>query len=352
MTSVRMKDIAADLGVSISTVSRALKNGAARSNDTRDDVLRAARKLGYKLPMASTRRRGLGTIALIAIGMPGCSKVVELSRVSYPSPSFYGQFAYGVEGAVRGLEGQLRIHNIERGPDLIERSCEAMDSIKADGMVVVGGFASEDIKPLAEGRAVVLLNAPRAKVAADTVVSDDRGGIYRAVERLVELGHRRVAFWIDSDKDGVLEPLSRERLAGYLAAVKELGLGYERTYCEAEGGGSYLDRMAEGFRAFLDDGDRPTAVVASTDLHACALLRLAHSHGIGIPDELSIFGFDDAEISAHTYPTLSTVNANRQLMGQEAVELLARRMDEPQAPFRRLTLQVRLVERESSGRRR
>ena len=349
MASVRMKDIADDLGVSISTVSRALKNGSAGNGERREDVWRAARKLGYRPPSASGRPKGVGTIALVAIGVPGRARVDELSRLSYPGASFYGEFVWGVEHAVRKLGGELRIHNIERGPDLIERGCQAIDSMKADGTIVLGGFGSTDVRPLAQGRAVVLLNAPRAMVGADTVVADDQGGVYRAVERMAQLGHERIAFWVDRDKDGVLEPLSRERLSGYRAAVEDLGLSYERTYCEAQGDKAYIERMEEGFEAFLEDSERPTAIVASVDLHACALLRLAHAHGIGVPEELSIFGFDDVVMSAHTYPSLSTVSANRQLMGREAVELLTRRMGEPHGPFRRVTLQCRLVERESSG---
>ena len=349
MASVRMKDIAEEIGVSISTVSRALKSDSPGNSRVRQGVLHTARKLGYKPPGDSNRRCGVGTIALVAIGMPWRSSGAEVSRWSYPSPSFYGQFACGVEREVRKLDGQLRIHNIERQGDLIARTCQTMDSIKADGIIVVGGFGSADLHKLAEGRTVVLLNARRAKLAADTVVADDRGGIYQAVERMAELGHRRIAFWVDSDEAGVMEPPPRERLAGYRCAIEDLGLGYERTLCEAQGDQPYFERMAEGFEAFLNDPDRPTAIVASADLHACALLRMAHAHNIAVPQELSIFGFDDAEMSAHTYPSLSTVNTNRQLMGQEAVELLTRRMCDPQAPFRRVTVESRLVERESSG---
>lgn len=349
MPSVRMKNIADALGVSISTVSRALKSDSAGNSETRQGVLHTARKLGYKPPGCPSRQPGLGTIALVAIGMPGRSSGAELSRLSYPSPSFYGQFACGVEREVRKHDGQLRIHNIERQGDLIARTCQAIDSIKADGTIVVGGFGSEDLRPLAEGRTVVLLNAHCAKVSADTVVADDRGGIYRTVERMAELGHRRIAFWIDSDEAGVMEPLPRERLAGYRCAIEDLRLSYERTHCEAQGDKPYFERMAEGFEAFLNDPDRPTAIVASTDLHACALLRLAHAHHIAIFQELSIVGFDDMEVSAHTHPSLTTVNTNRQLMGHEAVELLIRRMRDPQAVFRRVILESTLVERESSG---
>ena len=350
MASVRMKDIAEDLGVSISTVSRALKNGSARSSDARDDILRTAKKLGYKPPNISCRRsKGLGTIALVAIGMVDRSNVQEFSRLGYPSPSFYGEFTCGVESAVRKLGGDLRIHNIERGADLVGRARQAIDSLRAEGSIVVGGFGSEDIRLLAESCAVVLVNAPRAQVAADTVVADDQGGIYQIVERLVTLGHQRIAFWVDRDKRGVLEPISRQRLAGYRTAVDDLGLSYERMYCEARGDRPYLERMGEGFDSLLADEQRPTAIIASNDLHGCTLLRLAHDHRIAVPDELSIFSFDDEQMSAHTYPSLSTFNANRHLMGQEAVELLMRRMRDPDAPFRRVTLQGRLVERESSG---
>ena len=349
MASIRMKDIAESVGVSISTVSRALKKPTGGNGSLHKEILRTAKTLGYTSLVKSGNGDGLGTISLIAVGMPGSSDYSTLSRMTYPSPSYYGDIVCGVENAVRGLKGQLHIHNIGRGPNLIERTHQVINSISSDGVLVVGGFASEDVKPLSKLKNIVLVNAPRARIAVDVTVFDDHGMIYQVVEHLIGLGHKRIAFWVDRNEDGLLETIPRRRLSGYRTAVEEFGLGYERTYCEVQGDRPYIERMEEGFKEFMGDSDRPTAIIASDDLHACTLLRLIHDHGIKVPQELSIFGTDDAEISAHTYPSLSTANPNRQLIGQAAVQLLNWRMKNPRAPFRQITLQGRLVIRESSG---
>lgn len=342
MAKVRLADIARKVGVSTATVSRAIRNELPDSSPVRDDVLHAAKRMGYQMPQRQVRQ--LGKVTLVTLG-------IDVGRPSGRSAlagesGFYGRFVYGVQAGVREHGGVLALHATESAADLRDTIKNVVKETDADGLVLLGGFVGSTAVVDPGSVPVVLLNAVADEQAyADAVASADTGGIEAVVRHLHGLGHRRIGFWTHSRRVGHHE----QRLSAYVSATTHLGLRSDNVFVDQVSDRPYADRMAEEFKRFvaMPISERPTAMVCSTDTHALALLRLAQEHQISVPRQLSVVGFDNTDGSVSSIPGLSTVDVGLEDMGREAIHLLVRRLRHPDEPFRQVVLRARLVDRQT-----
>jgi len=349
--AARMADVAERAGVSVATVSRALGGGTGkRTSKTYRAILQAAREVGYKVDALATRSL-LENVACITVGMHHEGDGSFDGDMGYTPAGFFGRFIYGVERGAQRYEAHLGLFNLDRGPDLESQIRHIVQKKHINGLVLI---VTDDLRglriPTDLCPTVYLNSSPTLEMEnLDTVAADDVCGVQMAVKRLVELGHRRIAFW----KAVPTDSHQQCRLEGYRNQMLAMGLGYERVYHEEKDEYPdlpFLERMAISFEhQYLKDGEKPTAIVAGNDVFAFVLIRLATQHGIRIPQDLSLFGFDNIEAGAHTCPSLSTVVLNMEAMGYEAVRMLARRLEEPAGPCCRVILPAKLVERESTG---
>lgn len=344
VSDIRLADIADKLGVSISTVSRAIQSkGSARMSTQYREIQRIAKEMGYNRASLAAKKNNVGKIALVNVDI--CTGV-EQKRLGYSIEGFFGPLVYGLQQALRKHSCELSVFSIERGPDTVQYIQTILQQSTIDGIIlnVNGGF--DEVSDISMLQPIVQVNASIGTTGVDSVVSDNFGGMMMVVRRLIELGHRKIAFWID--KPSTLHHI--QRLYGYRAAMASAGIDYDRVYLDDRTVMQpYEERMMAGFQDYLNDPDKPTAIIGACDGFGLSLLQLANYYNISMPDELSLFSFDNLEISSHTYPSLSTVDAHLDLMAAEAVELLLRRRANPDVPFRRVVLQASLVERSSSG---
>ncbi len=351
MSVARLVDIAEKAGVSIATVSRALnKRAPKRTSKTYHAILQAARDVGYKVGTLDSRSV-LENVACITVGLHHEGDGSFDYDMGYSPAGFFGRFIYGVERASQRCDAHMGLFNLDRTADLEDQIREIVKKKNISGMVLIAGGDLEGLKFPVDLCPVVYLNsAPVMEWEnLDTVAADDVCGVQRVVKRLVELGHRKIAFW----KAVPADTHQQCRLEGYRNQMLASGLNYERIYCEEKERYpdlSFLKRMELSFQhQYLQDADRPTAIITGNDIFAYVLIRLATQNGIRIPQDLSLFGFDNIDASAHTCPSLSSVVLNMDAMGYEAVQMLLRRLREPASPCCRLILPARLVERESIG---
>ncbi|MBE3576322.1 MAG: LacI family DNA-binding transcriptional regulator [Limnochordales bacterium] len=333
---VTIKDIARELGVAHSTVSRAIHDDPRISRETKQRVLEAVARLGYR-PNAAAR--GLVSRRMQAVGLviPGVADM------------FYGRIVDGVDRAAyeAGFGLSLYLTHGER-----RRELDALAQVserRVDGLIVMArripkkvllDLARQDI-PL------VLLEPQVLGLGIDSVRVDNRDGAYKAVRYLLDLGHRRIGF-IAGPK-GQRE--SQERWQGYRQALAEAGLSYQPElvqpgdYTEA-GGASAVQRWLQ-----LPPARRPTAIFASNDRSAIGAVTALQAAGVPVPQEISVMGYDDITAAAYSRPAITTMRQPIEEMGATAARLLIDRLvKRREFGYQEVLLKAELVVRESTAR--
>jgi DNA-binding LacI/PurR family transcriptional regulator len=213
-------------------------------------------------------------------------------------------------------------------------------------MLYLGSFRSNErlAVAIADGLPVVVVDEPIAGLPpVPTVVMDDYAGGYQATSYLVALGHRRIAFVSGPAELGSVQ----ERHRGYRDALTKGGI-------EPDGQVRLSGHFTEQFGMsalphLLAAAEPPTAAFVPSDYIALGVLSAAEAHGIGVPDDLSIVGFDDIRFAQYVRPRLTTIRSPVDRLAQTGVELLFERLADPQAPARTQVLPVELVIRESAA---
>jgi DNA-binding LacI/PurR family transcriptional regulator len=302
---VTISDVAAYAGVGVSTVSRVLNESPRVSADTRARVLAAIDALSYRPnPLAQGLSRGRCQTLGVVVPFFTHASAVERLR--------------GVVAALDGSRYDLVLFNVESPVHRDEHFAALTRRDRADGLLVLSlPPAPSDLVRLADAGVPVVLVDARGK-DVDMVVTDDVEGGRIATRHLVALGHRRIAF-IGEDPDnpfGFTASSSRE--AGYREVLAKTGIDappelvrygpHDRTVAQ---------RLTE---SLLAQRSRPTAVFASSDVQATGVLAAAKMAGLRVPEDLSVVGFDDIEISE--YAGLTTVRQPLFESGRLGAELL------------------------------
>ncbi|WP_459644390.1 LacI family DNA-binding transcriptional regulator [Kineococcus sp. NUM-3379] len=319
---VTLRDVAAASGVAVSTASRALTRPGRVNAATAARVLAAAERLGYAAsPPARALSSGrTGTVALLV-------------------PDLGNPFAFGI---VRGMQARLReggyVHvlvDTEESADAEERALRRLRS-GTDGVVLAAPRVAEE-RLLAWSREVPLVAVNRSLPGAHVVV-DTPGGVVQALDHLVSLGHRHVAYaagprtsWSD-----------RRRRSALRTAARRLGVDLTAL-------GPYAPRREAGAAAadaLLRCG--ATGLLAFNDLLAFGVLDRLADRSVQVPGEVSVVGCDDVFGADLVRPSLTTVAVPLERAGYHAADLLLARLEGP-PPSAGVLLPTHLVVRGSSG---
>jgi len=339
-----LKDIANQTGVSVNTVSLALRNSPRIKEDTRKRILSAAAALDYTPNHAAqslVNKRNM-TVGLLLTDMT--SPVLT-------------QVAQAVEFGLKA-KGYVTLLAASNGDQ--EEEARALATFRArqvDGVLVYPNHRQDlgEIRRLdAAGMPVVLL-AGKEIDGLNVVTIDEQLGSRRAAEHLLAQGHRRIGI-LDSDR----VTGNSEKLDGYRAALAAAGVAVDEGLISAPGGHS----IAHGYKALgrlMKRGAPPSAVLASTDRIAMGALRWCAENGIDVPGQMSIVGYDNVEYAAAASTPLSSVNYPAQDVAESAVSLILQLIEEsavgpeagpgagPAAAPRKIVLDPELVLRESTG---
>lgn len=334
MARVTIEKVAERAGVSVATVSRALRGLPNVSPKTRDRVVSIAAMLNYR-PDPNAARLAAGRTRTIAVG------VVAI-------PIWYtGQVVAGVEAVLTSQGYDLSLLLIA---DDLARARALGDvgggvSKRADGAIIV------DLMPtLAERQLLAEQRVPWVMVGADcptidSVVVDNVEGAMSAVRHLLELGHTAIGL-ISGGPADFPAPSPPERRAGFLQALAEAGVRFDPKK-ERIGDFSALGGY-EAMQALLDLSERPTAVFAMSDEMAMGAIRACHEAGLDVPGDISVVGFDDVDW-AFTMG-LTTVRQDATELGARAARLMIERLEGGQCERRLVTVPTELVQRSSTAR--
>ena len=330
-----IRDVAARAGVSVATVSKVLNNRYGVAKPTFARVQSAITELGYSASLSAQSLRNSRTDV---VG-------VLLGDIE----SFNVQLLKGVADGVRGTGFELIVYSAVRGSPDERVGWERQALARLSGTLIGGAvIVTPTIVGELHGAPIVAVDPhavdPHAgPVTFPTVDCDNFRGGELATRHLLELGHRRIAML--TGRADLQSAQLRER--GYRVALAAAGVPVDEKLIEV---GAYdAATAAEGARRLLRRRPRPTAIFASNDVSALSTVEVARSLGIGVPDKLSLVGFDNVPESALSTPPLTTVEQPITAMGQRAVELLLQLIRGETPKQTHIRLDVRLIVRESTA---
>ncbi|MBD2871641.1 LacI family DNA-binding transcriptional regulator [Paenibacillus arenilitoris] len=298
-----IKDVAKMAGVSISTVSYALNNNAKVSSKTRKKIMEAARQLNYqKNGLASDlKRSSTRTIAIIVTDLAG---------------PYYAELVKGIQDVT-----------LSKGYDLLACSSVGEESSTAikfltekrvDGAIVLAHNISEEIIAMSSRKEfpIILLDRVLDSEYVVSIEVDNEEGTHRAAEYLIEQGHREIAY-ISGKAIGGIHAM---RLRGYESALRKHGLdGRSRLH---PFGKFDRDNGYSMTKMLIAQGNLPTAIMYANDEMAIGGLGAFREHGIGVPEDVSVIGFDDIELAQYVRPALSTIMQPKYERGALAAHLI------------------------------
>lgn len=335
MGSPTINDVASAAGVSKGAVSFALNGRPGISADTRRRILETAESLGWS---PSTRARALSVSKALAVGLV-IARPPEILRAD----AFFPSFIAGLE-TVLSQRGHALLLQVAEGDDHAAHRRLAQEG-RVDG-VFVTDLQDDDGRPalLEELALPAVLIGPhlgeQSGARQSALGVDDAPGIRAAVQHLIGLGHTRIAH-VSGPRHTIH---GRSRREAWSQTLLEAGLS-EGPCVEAD---FSAESGARAMGTLLELAERPTAVVFANDLMAMAGLSLALSRGVAVPDDLSITGFDDMEISAHLQPSLTSVHTDVVAWGRAAATRLLELIDNEEPTPADLP-DARLVVRSSTG---
>jgi len=299
-----IKDVAARAGVSFMTVSRAINGREGIRPDTKAAVMAAIAALGYEPNVAA---RSLVMLGELRIGV----------IYANPSAAFMSEFLTGVFEEAASLGARLVILRAPKGETPSSKDLKAFIASGLSGVLLTPPLG-DSVALLRMFAKAGLPTATVAAYAADNAISvriDDRQAAYEMARHLLELGHRRIGFIVGNPDQAA----SAERLAGFYAAVRE----YEDVEASIAQGDFSFPSGLSAAEQLLDRRPPPTAIFASNDDMAAAVVSVAHRRHLDVPQDLTVVGFDDTMIAVTMWPPLTTVHQPVRDLGAEALRLLS-----------------------------
>jgi LacI family transcriptional regulator len=326
-----MRDVAALAGVSIKTVSRVVNAETGVSVDLIERVNDAAQQLDYRPDLtASNLRRGRQTATL----------GLMLENVANP---YSGAVHRAVDDAAIERGMAVLATSLDEDPVREREVARAMIQRRVDGMVIMPtGTDQSYLHPEIEaGLATVFVDRPPRFLDADTVLATNRAGAREAVEHLLGIGHRRIAFLGDLTDIAT----AKDRYRGYLDALGGAGIVVEERLVRTDlHTWDTAQRAAEGLLR-LPASDRPTALFASQNLITIGAIQALHLHDL--QHLVALVGFDDIELAGMLDPGVTVVAQDPYAIGRAAAELLFARLDGYRGPSQHRTISTRLIIRGS-----
>lgn len=331
---VSLKFLAEHLGLSRSTISLVLNDSPVAkglSQETRERVLRAAREFNYR-PNFFARYLNNKRSYLIGVVSPDVAEGYSASVLS------------GIETFLLTSEYFFFTATHQWSPELVERLPSLLIERGAEGIILVN---TPLVKPISVP--CVSLGGHEPMEATTRVLIDNAHGAKLALQHLVNLSHRKIAFF----KGHAGSADTEERWQGVEKAAAELGLKIDPKLViqltRLESSGSATEEGYASAMALLNRSHEFTALFAFNDMSAIGAMNAFRDAGLSIPDDVSVVGFDDVQAAKVTYPQLTTVRQPLRQIGQLAAGRLVTAIEQGQSTAERIMVQPELIVRRSSA---
>lgn len=330
---VTLREVAQRAGVSVKTVSRVVNNVPYVSPPTRARVEKAIQELGY-VPNAPARSLALQRTFTLGLVIPDISSAALSLLVE------------GVEAVCResGYNLMLCTTGGDRNKEE-ELTRQLVRRQRVDGFVLLSDRLNVEFffELYREGLPFVAVGRELPTDDIPQVYVDNRAGVAAAATHLIKLGHKNIGYI----SCPIVTSTSVERLEGFETALRQHGLTYDgRIYMD---GKNHVEIGRAGMSLLLSRDPHPSAVCTFNDLIALGALQVVKEHGLKVPEDVALVGFDDIQAAAFVEPALTTVHQPLYEMGVTATGLLVRLLNGEQLTQRKVRLPVRLVIRRSCG---
>lgn len=352
---ITLKQIARELEVSISTVSKALSGSKEISEDTKQKIQAFAKLYNYRPNniALSLKNRKTKTIGIL---------IPEIVH------HFFSTVIRGIELVAnkRGYNVIVGLSNESFTKEIINMEMLANGSI--DGFIL--SISKETLlkqdyhhfnATINQGMPIVLFDRVVSEVNCDKVIVDDFQGSVKAVKKLITNGCKNIALITTLDYVSV----GRLRTQGYLEALQDSKMIADANLIlkiddalDTEG---HLDALENEIEAFFNINNKIDGVFAVNELYAVTAMKVARKLGLKIPDDVQVIGFTDGVLSKHATPSLTTVSQHGQKIGEKAADLLIDRLElegeetaeyieenEREEHFRTVVIETELIERDST----
>ncbi len=331
--NVTIKDIAEKADVSISTVSKSLNDKGGVSPVTRQKVLNIAKEMGY-FSFHSQADLKTHNIAFI------------MSRRHIPifNNPFYTRVIAGVEIEVENYDYNLLFSTIKLDALESKEIPSIISQNKVDGLILGGADINKEmIRAIEELKfpTVLVDNYLRSPIM-DSIVSDNFNGAIEAVRYLIKMGHKKIGYAGGPNS----HPSFNGRYKAYKLELMENNLEINDSFIKIKD--DFSQEMGKELaKEFLQEDKLPTAIFAANDATAIGLMQTFKKYGLNVPEDISIIGFDNIELTAFTTPKITTISIDKEAMGQEAARKLFDRIQNPEKKSTKSVIPAELIERES-----
>ncbi|MEK0315689.1 substrate-binding domain-containing protein [Cohnella sp. 56] len=335
---VTMQSIADELLLSKSLVSKALSNQPGVSEDTRERVRLTAMKLGYPInsSILSVPSAKTGNIAVL------------LPREDLKDFEYWGKILHGIEKELSEKQLSMIVGGLDASLPTNEGMPSCIADRRVDGALILGLVPLGYILAIkASGIPIVLVDSQNYQLKLDHVFAENYIGGYEATRFLLEKKHRKIGFLGDVQYSASFT----ERFRGFTAAIQDYRADnrteIEEFHLTASKRENFFPYSIRQLEEILEKGQRPTALFCGNDPVAFDVLQQLEKRGMASPIDISLIGFDNVQKCEWTTPKLTSVDACKETMGVRAVQLLLRRMENPDERSEHVRITTDIIERNS-----
>lgn len=337
--AITIKDIARALGLSTSTVSRALRDSYQISPETKKLVLEYAKKINYSpnpiaLSLKEKRSRSIGVI------------VCEIAN------SFFSQAINGIESIAYDRGYNVIITQSHESYEREVNDLQFLASRSIDGLLISVSSETKDFSHLLElqnkGLPIVFFDRIVENIETHKVTVNNFKGSYDATSHLIRNGYRHIAHLANSESLSI----TKERVSGYREALKHHGIEIGDSYIQyCAHGGMIYQEVEEALDQILKQETMPQALFAAGDKLTTGFLRYFKAKGIKVPEEIALAGYSNLDLTDLLNPSLTVVRQPAFEMGKAATNLLLSQVESkrPVSSFQTTVLEPELLIRDSSG---
>ena len=331
-----IKDLAAKTGYAVGTVSRVLNNHPNVSEKARTAILKAVEESGFQLNVNAKQLKQSHATSILVV-------------VKGTSNELFSEMVETIQSLISQTKYPLYVDYMDEDANEVLRAVQLCREKKPLGILFLGGNNSNfraDFDKIDIPCVLVTNDASSLEFSnLSSVCTDDAAAAKKAIDALVELGHRQFAI-VGGDRTA--SDTSRLRYEGCLASFREHGIAFDEEQDYQGVRYSYQDGY-NAAQVLLRHGRKFTALFAVADVMAIGAIRALRDAGLRVPEDVSVMGYDGLPLGTYLVPQLSTVGQSASLMARRAVELLLENVEQEQNA-RHETVPFTVCQRESTRR--
>lgn len=326
--NVTMRDIAAKLGISVVSVSKAFTGQSGVSDELRNRILKTAETMGYKYGSEAKKKKTLsGNIGII------------VAERYMSENSFYFKFMRGISTALQQSKHYAFFHTLTSGNEEKAQLPDIFFHQRVDGIIILGQISDKYINAVLSTKIpVVFLDFYNQLTSESCVVGDSFYAVYELTNYLIDNGHRNIAFVGNIHATSSIQ----DRYLGYAKSLIEHNIRLSDYYLISD-----RDTETGEFIPLEMPVVMPTAFVCNCDEVAGKLINQLTQNGYRVPDDISVTGFDNSVYSSITLPNITTFEINTEKMSTIAVDALLSKIKTPSEHIGMIQVKGRIVFKDS-----